>query len=105
MSHFLNTEQRGEKSYMLGGTHTHSPLQLVLKYSFSSSSTSVDPASDSLFTLTRIPTFVVEFYLFVLALFQLGWNIHYMRKRSLLFARPRQYVEVILRDSIWYYTA
>jgi len=39
----------------------------------------------------------------VLALLQLVQNVQYMRKRTLIFARPKYLFEVVLRDSIWYF--
>jgi len=50
-----------------------------------------------------LPIIALEFYLFVLALLQLVQNVQYMRKRTLIFARPKYLFEVVLRDSIWYF--
>ncbi|KAF8138050.1 hypothetical protein K438DRAFT_1996496 [Mycena galopus ATCC 62051] len=50
-----------------------------------------------------VPILAFESVLFVLALFQLVRNIGMFRKNALLFQSNSHLIELILRDSIWYF--
>ncbi|KAF8209416.1 hypothetical protein K438DRAFT_230344 [Mycena galopus ATCC 62051] len=50
-----------------------------------------------------VPILVFESYLFALALTQLARNIGVVRRSGLLFQSNSHLVELILRDSIWYF--
>ncbi|KAF8181746.1 hypothetical protein K438DRAFT_1179868 [Mycena galopus ATCC 62051] len=50
-----------------------------------------------------VPILAFESVLFVLALFQLVRNIGMVRKNALLFQSNSHLIELILRDSIWYF--
>ncbi|KAF8205289.1 hypothetical protein K438DRAFT_535142 [Mycena galopus ATCC 62051] len=50
-----------------------------------------------------VPILVFESYLFALALLQLVRNVEMVRRNALLFRSRSHLVELILRDSIWYF--
>ena len=54
-------------------------------------------------TTDRIPVLAFELFLFILAVVQIVKNIKIIQKRALIFYRPRLLMEVVFRDSLWYF--
>jgi len=52
-----------------------------------------------------VPVLAVESTFFILALLQMAWNFQIMRKKSLLFKRPKLFIDLVIRDFIWYFAS
>ncbi|KAF8205432.1 hypothetical protein K438DRAFT_537825 [Mycena galopus ATCC 62051] len=82
-------------------------ITIIMRSIGTSRASVCDPAShDSRFGeiwAFWVPILAFETFLFMLALIQLGRNVGVIRKNALLFQSKSHLIELILRDSMWYF--